>query len=357
MKKTLLIISIIILIFLIVVFHRKNKPCPCHDNSKLPEPFSLFNNPEKELNKMKTSVVEPGVLNVKTNLALCQYFIKSSYNTAYTGTYMNLDAITHVLSRGCRFIDFQVFLIDGKPQVAYTNDPTFTNITSKNHLLLSDVFKYVNFYGFKAPCPNPNDPLFIQLRIQPNYVEDPSAPNTHSIYKAVAQSIKFSLQNKLYKGIVTKNTLIGDIMQKIIIIIDKTTSPDYKNYPNCDILNEQINCMNLTKYINIESGGDTLRNNTYGDLMEQLTTPPYIKNDGENVQITTLRLTQPEKVNYSGNPLYYDFVTKYGVQFMTQRFYIQDNNLDLYEQFFNENGFAFVPFSLALPYIEKNRIY
>jgi hypothetical protein len=346
--KIFLIIIIIVMLFLII----RNHLCLYGTtNAHTRENFALFNNPNKELNSMEKTT-GTGISGVKTNLALCQYCIKSSYNTAYTGTYMNLDAIKYVLSRGCRFVDFQVFLIDNKPYVGYTSDPTFKNITSQNNILLSDVLKQVSYYGFSAPTPNMNDPLFIQLRIQPNYM-DKDITDTTAIYQLIAQSIESNLKNRLYSGNVTKDTLIGDLMGKIVLIIDKTTAPDYKKPANCSTSD---NCNDLEKYVNMESGGDNIRNNTYSDLLDQLALSPYVHDDGINTQIYMLRLAKPEQVNNTGNPAYFEFISKYGVQFLAERFYINDLNLALYEQFFSDNGFAFVPFSTALPYINKTNV-
>ena len=48
------------------------------------------------------------------DLPLKEYCIKASYNTACSGNYVSKDMIRHVLSRGCRFLDFEVFYIKHK---------------------------------------------------------------------------------------------------------------------------------------------------------------------------------------------------------------------------------------------------
>ena len=42
-------------------------------------------------------------------LKLCNFAIKASMNTAYDGATCNIDMINFVLTRGCRYLDFEVF--------------------------------------------------------------------------------------------------------------------------------------------------------------------------------------------------------------------------------------------------------
>ena len=72
------------------------------------------------------------------NLPLREYCIKSSYNTALSGKYVSTDMIKYVLTRGCRFLDFEIFYVDNGPCVAYSVDPTFVTVTSKNTIKLSE---------------------------------------------------------------------------------------------------------------------------------------------------------------------------------------------------------------------------
>jgi len=49
------------------------------------------------------------------------------------------------------------------------------------------------------------------------------------------------------------------------------------------------------------------------------------------------------------------FIQNYGVQIMEFPFYVANDSLVAYEQFFSDMGTAFVPMYLAIPYIEKNK--
>ena len=47
------------------------------------------------------------------------------------------------------------------------------------------------------------------------------------------------------------------------------------------------------------------------------------------------------------------FVQNYGVQIVEYPFYVANDSLIAYEEFFSDNGIAFVPMYLAIPYIAK----
>jgi len=93
-------------------------------------------------------------------------------------------------------------------------------------------------------------------------------------YKAVAKSVDYALKSKLYNGEVTKDTKFADLMGKVVLIIDKTIEPKYKDYCSCG-LNEQ-HCYDLTKYVNMESGGINLFLLQYNEILKQYTSPPTI---------------------------------------------------------------------------------
>ena len=50
----------------------------------------------------------------------------------------------------------------------------------------------------------------------------------------------------------------------------------------------------------------------------------------------------------NNNPDYADCVLKYSCQIVPYRFYHNDTALEKYEKFFNANGAAFVPLSVAI---------
>ena len=365
--KKVLIIIIILLVIYIVWRLLKNRIVIQKRLSK--ETFTLFNRSKvNELSYLqnKNSV---GIQNCTiTNLPLREYVIKTAYNTALTGNYVNTDMISYVLGRGCRFLDFEVFYI-GKtttdsmglskttytPQVAYSIDNTFTTISSENSILLDDVLTSVVTNAFSSPCPNTQDPVFINLRLKSNNTD---------IYKAVAASINNTIKDKLYVETtaqvnntfpaiqITNSTLLTDIMGKVIICMDKTIVRNYKDYTNCDGATGP--CYDLTNYINIETGSEDLNLLKYSEVMDQCVIPITIKDDNTTTNVKTMKYVVPNTKNDNSlNPVISDFILKYSAQIPAYRFYKNDRQLFSYEEFFDEQKSAFVPLAIAITYFKK----
>ena len=97
--------------------------------------------------------------------------------------------IKDMLSRGCRFLDFEIFRMNNNPCVAYGIDPTFVTITSKTFMCLNKVLKNIIVNGFSGPSPNANDPLFIYFRIKSRNTE---------ICNKIGICVNNYLSNRLY---------------------------------------------------------------------------------------------------------------------------------------------------------------
>ena len=288
---------------------------------------------DTELQKMKNDTPS-GITSLSQNNnshALRQYCIKSSYNSAVSGKIVSTDAIKHVLSRGCRFIDLEVFLIDDDAQVASTDDSTFITIKTQNSITLNSALQTLAINAFSAPSPNSSDPIFVQLRIK---------SKNSKIYNLVGMAVSNYLSNKLYSGKVTGNTPLSSLMGKIVLIIDSSLSPDYSTnelYPKCVSNNEiqldkEDSCFNLSQFVNIESGTSNLRRYTYQGLLQQVTTPPVLLDtERSETDVSLFRLVCPDENDYR-NPVYKDFLENYGVQFISFKFYVVDSELKAYEE-------------------------
>jgi len=315
---------------------------------------------ETELLKVTKNTNSIGITSLDeayTQLLISQYIIKSSYNSAITGNYVNLDMLKYILSRGCRFIDFEVYSIKNNdnpnsnvyaPYVAYSTDPTNKSIDTQNKILLDVVLTNAVVYGFNTPSPNSNDPLFIQLRIKSNNTD---------IYKMVAKSIKDSIGSRLYDKKINSTTKYSDIIGKVVLIIDKTIRYDYTNYVSCPSDNNNNTCIDLITVTNIESGSELLRLSTYNEVLNKMTTPPIVKDDNINTDTKYLQLVVPPIDNMNlKNPVdITPFVRDYGCQMIAYRFYILGDELDSYEEFFKDNGYGIVPMALALQHLAKKQ--
>lgn len=347
-----ILITAIVIIFSYCIYRlikKRNALLRQMVDAPIDEGFTLWSNTSAmaiELTQVQDFSTSPGISNVgNADLPLKEYVIKSSYNSASTGSYVNLDMIKYVLSRGCRFLDFEIFSFDNKPYVAFSADNVFSNIDSKNKILLSDALSVVMTNAFVSPSPNPKDPLFIHLRIK---------TLNNNLYRSISNVIKSTIGPKLNTCDVTTDTKLSELLGKIILVIDKKTSPDYKKYSSCST--NDNNCTDLSTEVNLESGGDYMRIYKYSELLNLSIIPPYIYNDN-TTDIRTLRLVIPDVGTNIENPSIYEFVVDYGAQMVTYPFYVKDNNLANYERVFRDNNAAFVTISTIVPYLNKLNEY
>jgi len=360
-KKVLIILIIALFIYIVVSLLMQRYKNINYRVEK--ENFSILNSSEQnefESLKQSNNVLIQNSSKHYSNLPLKEYCIKTSYNTALTGKYINLDMVKYLIRRGCRFLDFEVFYIKTTSvvnnvdvtshtlHVAYSKDNTFVTLNTENSILLEKVLTAVITSAFIGPCPNFNDPLFINLRIKSNNTD---------VYKAVASCVYSTIKDRLYtdnNGLainVTKDTILSDIMGKIILCIDKTVVRDYKNYTSC-VENDKT-CHDLTKLTNMQTGSEDLNLIKYNDLVNQCSVPINILNDNIHTDIKTMKLVVPNPLGTYANPNIKDFVYRYSCQDIAYRFYVNDRELSLYEDFFDDNKSAFVPLAIAIPYFEN----
>jgi hypothetical protein len=281
------------------------------------------------------------VLDPTQDNSLRNFCVKSSFNSAYTGSYVNLDMVRYVISRGCRFLDFEIFIKDGVPIVAYSNatfDPSYTQFTSLAPAVsLDGVLSTIMANSFTSTAPNPGDPIFVQLHLN-TYLQ--------SGYSAIAQTIYATCSDKLYQGTVTPSTQLNDLMGKIVIIVDLATSPAYLSYQGCT---GETGC--LANLVNMESGSSDVRTYTQNQLTGQSITPIYVNSP----TIYLMRIVLPDPGFFWGvqnsDAMY--LIQNYGVQVVAQAFYVNDNKLAVYESFFRNFQSAFVPLGAATAYIQQ----
>ena len=270
------------------------------------------------------------------DLPIREFIVKSSYNSALSGQYAGKEPIRAVLERGCRLLDFEIYTRDSIEYVSYSGDPEFKSMDTENEvgkrLSLGDAFNTVIGYSFTAPAPSPNDPLFISLRIKNNSSE---------AYSRIAMLIENAFPNRLFKGDVNSGTPLSELMGKVIIILDKTSSPGYKNYIKC----ESSKCFKLDKYINIESGTISLPKYTYSDLVTlspKIVTPSQ---RGLRTDIDSFRMVTPLQVDQIKPPNPTDALSTWHPQFLLYKFYKPSEELTEYEKIFNSHNCSFVPVS------------
>jgi len=275
-------------------------------------------------------------------LPLKQYCIKGSYNSALTGYFINTEMIKYMFYRGCRFLDFELFSFDDEPYVAMSTDNTYSTIDTSNKVRLTDILTTIATYAFLAPSTILKDPVFIHFRIK---------TNNEKLYDKIGSIIENVLINKMYldeSGIaipVNGDTILGDIREKVIIVLDKIYAPNYKN--------SSI----LAKYVNMESGYEVLRKYGYSELSNQQYMSPFVYSDGITTDVSIMKMVMPDMINtwtsLFRNANYYPMVLNYGAQIVLYPFYKVDMYLGDYEKAFADNKTAFVPMGKMITYLQE----
>lgn len=341
-KKILILIIILLFSYVLYRLYKKR-------TTLIKQEGYVFNKTiDQEINDIKNTDVSLDIRSINasyTQLPISQYLIKGSFNSAVTSNFVSLDMLQYVLTRGCRFIDFEVFYLDGKPMVSYSNDPNFSILETNNKLLLDNVLAYSIANGFNSPAPNKDDPLFIQLRIK---------SKDDNVYNQVAKCVNNALSARLYKGQVTKNTKLSDIMGKVVLVMDRTINYNYKSATSCLDPNNKT-CYDLTKYINMESGSEFMRTSTATTILNKATTPPTINNNNLTTDVQFMQVVIPDTTSMlTKNSNAIKLIKDYGCQIILFSFYNKDDQLNTYEEIFNDNLYAIVPLSTALIYLQND---
>lgn len=391
LKKILLFITIIIFLFILwnLIFIRISLKKQMNEDNK--ENFSIMSifgsTQQKEVIKSTNSskVTIENISRYETidssinilELPLKDFCVKASFNSAISGNFVSLDMLQYVINRGVRYLDFEVFYIEDVshnfiPVVAASTDPNFIVLSTENYILLDKVLGAAVANAFSSPCPNYSDPLFINLRIK--------SKNTN-VYDAVGSSVDNNIQQKicvdsktsvisnleLGKTIftaktVTNDTKIKEILNSVVLSVDKTIFPNYLNesYTKCPINGKNDtskHCYYLKNYINIQNGSEDMNLILYSYLSPRI--PFQISDDNIRTDAQTITVLNPDNLylmnSSNGNLDYGDCILKYGCQIVPYRFYHYDDALEDYEDFFNMNRSGIVPLANAISYYMNSK--
>lgn len=277
-----------------------------------------------------TNILGIQELNPKLDAKLCNFFIKSSYNSCATGNFLNgwvnTCALGNVIKHGCRVLDFEVYCVDGKGAISTSNSIKFTEKGTYNTLSIGEVLEYIRNHAISnsmstESCPNPYDPLFLHFRMKTN-VED--------VYKELAQTISSNLGNVLlstlynirkYQNFCSTMSL-KDLMGKVVIIVDNTSIP--------------LETTSLGELINIVGNGPSFHSWSYNDVVFS---PD--EGIGDFNSLGNMTYCYPPlsvlPTNYSSV-----LAMKYGVQMCGLCFQNDDTHLKTYNAIFDEQQSAFI---------------
>jgi hypothetical protein len=162
--STIIIMMTILVIVLALLYFYYVKNLMPKECSVMEKKYGTINGKIKSINSR-----DP-----KCGYTLKDYYIKSAYNCCSGGSYkhdfVNLCNLKNVLKQGVRGLDFEVYLVDGKPVVATSTQDSVYIKETFNSVNFADVMKTINSYAFSGgTCPNPTDPIIIHLRIKSNH--------------------------------------------------------------------------------------------------------------------------------------------------------------------------------------------
>lgn len=278
-------------------------------------------------------------------LALKDYCIKASLNSAYNGTTYKIDCdpknpnniLKTVLERGVRYLDFEIYSVGNEPVVGFSSSYDPTNINNEASNAPSDDFIQLNkvcksILSFKPV--NITDPLFIQFRIKSQKTE---------LYSKIANYLTKNFEGALHSGIIHENTILSELNNKIIIVVDiKKSNSSYSSASD-----------DFKSLVNLETG-TSLNTMTTTDLLKSKSKRININADGvtittnENPPIWTL--TYPD-IMATLNPDIKSLMNQQCPNIIQCRFDLDDPNLALYEQIFTNQ--AFVPSGSAFTIVSK----
>ena len=317
---------------------------------------------ESDIGELHESFVEGiGIASVplqNQDFTLANYMIKGAYNAAFDGTKFTTDQLKKVLNAGCRMLDFEIMLSgEGIPIIANSTDVVKMSTTNYSYLFLKDAMDTIASMAFSTVA-NPNDPLFLRFRF---FLRDASSSRV-DFYNRCADVIK-TLNARFYKDTINSNTMLSDIMGKIIIVVDKSTINDFTNYCSQNGLNS---CVFLKDIVNIQTNSSEWITMTYDNVTGL---PPVANDDGSitmphNLKpviqlavpvLSTLPQNATEGVKMNPSPcdlLYY--VTRCSCQTILYMHYLKDtgnNELQFYNAVFDTNSAAILPMGVAVNHI------
>ena len=276
---------------------------------------------------------------------LRDYYVKTAYNCCAIGsfknTFVDVCALKNVIKQGVRVLDFAIYSVNDKPVIAVSSIPCDYSDKEPQCFVIKESYNYIEFdtamqivasYAYAGDtCPNPNDPLFLNFRIM---------SKNSGIYDSMTSTLKnkfgdhllgkeFSYENN---GQSLAFEPISKFINKTIIIVDKA--------------NPYFEGTKLEELVNIGSNSVFMRSLRESEVRN---TPDFNELKRYNKKNMTIEL--PDVKAEAKNPSA-SLGMKYGVQMVGMWYQSYDANLEFYEDFFANAGFAFVLKPEALRYVE-----
>lgn len=243
-----------------------------------------------------------------------------------------------VISRGCRFFDFEIYSIgdnDGanKPEVGYSTSSDFSSLQT-NTIPVADVLDKIMECAFTNPAPNPLDPVLIQFRMKSAKIE---------IYDFLADDLVRCCGSRLVRDLSSssrtdlsdiKSKTFDDLKGKIIVIVCTTNANQKSSNPSIKKININKMFTDNEKLTKLYKEGNQMVLHTHIDAKESIYSDPY------NILPLDLSINMPgiDSSYKSGNVTFDSTNTK----IIPFKFYSPDEALIDYEEYFKNSGTAFV---------------
>lgn len=343
-RKVLITIIFLISVYIIyqLILKRIERKQNQHEPVSVKESFTIYS-PSDELKSFSNKKAGANIESVSSKynkLQLSQYCIKASYNSGFTGNYINPNAVSELLSRGVRFFDYEIYNEDGKPVVNYASKmkDISNNVGSHIGVPLGDMLvPIINNAFTSSACPNYLDPVFLQLRLRVN--KNDADVDKKTFYTSVMGLVKTYFESKLHKGSVSSTTKLSNIMGKIVIILDPEQIPEYTMYNNYNVLNATTGNINFSKnyYTNAVNAG----------------LPILQKVDDLNTNSVSIKEVVPNN-DMKGNVSSFSLISMGSATIVPMMFYVNDGELQVYEEMFNTLKLGICPLSLVMQHIKEN---
>ena len=339
-----------------------------YSNSKSLESFASLNNYYNETvksistnNKNLVTVSSFRIQNMTRKngiltdapMKLKQFCIKSSYCSAFTGKECSVDMILYVLSRGCRFLDLEIYYVNGELVVSYSNNYLTPSV---NTIPLGNVLSIINDNAFGSVSPNKKDPLFLQFRVK--YLPSEEHKNVLNttlsmIYDSLASSIQLNIQNRFMNTLEkdVSELLFSDIMGTTLIVMDTSQY----NYSFANLSSK------LAKVVHIRTNSKSLSKSTFSDIEKMKKYTLTTQDDGVTTDATILQEITPTTLdegfeytmpdNYDGVSMLLD----YGFNITPMQFWNNGSHLSRYEDIFNKGKSGILNISDAISYAYQLR--
>jgi hypothetical protein len=274
------------------------------------------------------------------SLPISNFFVKSSLNSAYNGSSVSIDMVNYVLSRGYRFLDFEVYLEplttteNGSPiaTVAYSNMISGSRISS-NNIKLGDVITAILQGAFTSTSPNSSDPLFLQIR--PMYKmpskSDDSATSSFKQGNNTQLNTQIETALELLKevlaGAVYPSSTMASVSGKVVLIMDSNNINGKKS-------------SNLLSMISIDSKYINTINTGIVTAIPIKTTTPSPRPTSNPVFIQTLPFDNNGMI-LTDNPNINTVISQFSPNFSPMMVWMYNSYsglLETYENLFENNG-------------------